>query len=66
MRTNFHRLLIASIDERIAGVADSLIGGAVTDYPQYMYTVGLIRGLRDALKLGDDIVEGDNERNSTA
>jgi len=60
-KTRFHSLLEAKINEAVESRADSLISGGAIDYPTYQFNVGYINGLRDALKLCDEIeAEFDN------
>ena len=60
-KTRFHALLEAKINEAVENRSISLVSGAATDYAHYRENVGYILGLRDALKIGDDIeAESDN------
>ncbi len=53
--TRFHSLLKAKMLETIDIQAQSLAMGAAQDYPHYKDITGYIRGLRDALKLCEDV-----------
>jgi hypothetical protein len=54
-KTRFHSLLEQRIDERIKSVGDSLLRGEIKEFTEYKDMTGYLRGLRDALKLCDDI-----------
>lgn len=54
-RTRLFAKLQAKIEERINSVGSSLLMGTAQDYPSYKDWVGYVRGLRDAIKLLDEI-----------
>lgn len=54
-RTRFHSILEDKIEEAIEIRSFSLVSGAASDYASYKENVGYISGLRDALKLCDEI-----------
>lgn len=54
-RTRLFSKLQVKIEERINSVSDTLLQGAATDYPSYKDWTGYVRGLRDAVKLLDEI-----------
>jgi hypothetical protein len=63
MTTRFHALLEKKIEEEIENRAASLASGAAADYPHYRESVGYINGLRDSIKLCDDVEQDlGNER----
>ncbi len=59
--SNFHRLLKIRVAEEVEKRSISLANGEAADYPKYQQSVGYILGLKDALKLCEDI-ERDTER----
>lgn len=54
-RTRLFSKLEVKIEERINSVSSTLLEGAAQDYPSYKDWTGYVRGLRDALKLLDEI-----------
>lgn len=54
-KTRFHAQLEARIKEAVENRANSIANGDVADYAQYREQVGYISGLRDALKIGEQI-----------
>lgn len=54
-RTQLFRKLHAKIEERINSVGDSVLRGDPKSYEEYRYWVGYVEGIKDALKLADDI-----------
>ena len=60
-RTNFHAVLEKRVLETIQSRIDSLANGVAVDYAHYRSNVGYIEGLRDALKIADEI-EGDSDK----
>lgn len=55
MKTRFHAQLEAKINEAVENRSKSIASGDASDYPHYKENVGYILGLRDALKLCDEI-----------
>lgn len=53
--TRFHTLLKARITGVAEGRAASLCSGAASDYAKYMYHVGYLEGLNDALKEAEEV-----------
>lgn len=60
-KSRFHSQLEQKVMEAIETRVQSMADGAVADYPQYQFNVGYLRGLKDALKIADDI-EGEFEQ----
>lgn len=56
-RTRFHTLLLAKIQEVIVNRTEELTSGSASSYEVYKYNVGYLNGLRDALKLADEVNE---------
>ncbi len=54
-RTRLFVKLQAKVEERINSVSGTLLEGSAQDYPSYKDWVGYIRGLRDAVRLLDEI-----------
>lgn len=54
-KTRFQSELEARVKEAVENRSISIANGDVTDYAHYREQVGYIRGLRDALKIGEDI-----------
>jgi len=54
-RTHFRSLLEARINEAVENRSESIASGAATSYEHYKENVGYILGLREALKICDDI-----------
>lgn len=55
MRSRFQELLHRACEEEISKYQQSLGEGAADDYPAYREMVGLIKGLRGALALSEQI-----------
>jgi hypothetical protein len=51
VRTRFHVLLEAKIQEVIVNRSEELTNGHFKNYEEYKYGVGYLMGLRDALKI---------------
>lgn len=67
MTTRFHSLLEKKIEETLQSRMASLASGAAADYPLYKENVGYMNGLRDALKLCDEVEQDmGNERSGSA
>lgn len=49
------RLLEERIEEYILTLSSQLGSGAAVDYPAYRQAVGQLQGLRDALKISEDL-----------
>ncbi len=58
MKTRFHSLLEAKINEVIAKYSEIVLSCGCASIESYRAEVGYLRGLKDALKLADE-VEGD-------
>lgn len=54
-KTRFHSLLEGKINLEVEKRASSLLNGEATDYARYIGSVEYIRGLRDSLKLCEEI-----------
>ncbi len=54
VKTRFHSLLEGLVQEEIEKIKEEMADGIV-DYPQYRENVGLIKGLRGALRLCEDL-----------
>lgn len=54
-KTRFHSLLEHKINERVESRIESTISGAAEDYARYREQVGYISGLKDALRLAEDV-----------
>jgi len=57
VQTRFHSLLEVKVIEAIKARCESLGLGHAVDCPNYMRSVGYIDGLKEALKLCDEIEE---------
>ncbi len=60
IKTRFHTLLEAKVTEQMDTRMMHLSNGGASDYPAYREAVGYVQGLRDALRLCDE-VEKENE-----
>lgn len=54
-RTRFHSLLIARLEEVIVDRTQELTYGQMKNYEDYKYSVGYLMGLRDVLKICDEV-----------
>ena len=54
-----------SVEANVESVVETIVGGSVKDYAEYMHLRGLVRGLRTAIvlidKLEDSYVNGDDD-----
>lgn len=56
-RTRFHSLLELRVKEVIVDRSAALTAGAAGSYDSYKFLVGYLEGLRDALKIADEVNE---------
>ena len=56
-RTRFHTMLDVRLREVLVDREEQLTSGGVSSYDAYRYNVGYIRGVRDALKVADEVNE---------
>ena len=54
-KTRFHAMLEARIQEVIVDRMESLSRGTAKNYDEYKYYVGSLDGLRDVLKICDEL-----------
>ena len=59
-KTRFHAQLEVRIKEAVENRTNSIAKGDVPDYASYREHVGYIRGLQDALKIGEEIESESN------
>ena len=55
MSSVWHRSLRNKIEERVQREADSLLEGGAPDFPAYKARCAYIAGLRDALRISEEI-----------
>ncbi len=56
-RTRFHAVLVAKLEEVIVNRSEELTYGHMKNYEDYRYSVGYLMGLRDVLKICDEVNE---------
>lgn len=59
-KTRFQLALESRVKEAVENRSISIANGDVTDYAHYREQVGYIRGLQDALKIGEEIESESN------
>ncbi len=59
IRTRFHSVLEERVNKAVDSLATSLAEGDAADYNQYSLKVGEIAGLKEALRIADEISNED-------
>lgn len=66
MRSNLGRLFEAKVTEVLVTRQEEMSNGAAKSFEQYRQQVGYLHGLRDALKLMDELEREPDERDTAA
>lgn len=56
-RTRFHALLASKLEEVIVNRSEELTSGCCAKIEEYKYIVGYLNGIRDVLKICDEVNE---------
>ncbi len=60
-QSRFHNLLREKVNKTISEYTESVISGLMRDHADYRDSCGYIRGLKDALRLCEDIEQDLNK-----